>query len=173
MTSLDLSRLSGPDAVSALRSYPRRYRSAVLPVPDDPDAEELATRIAPSGHSALELVVNTASSWVLIGRALHQVLIDHEPVLHPAVADAAEREWEVPPGTTVVTALERLDDEATALADALERVHGAEWNRIGRVAGAAPTDQAITALDLAKTAVSTGSDNLHRVDATLASLRPR
>ena len=121
MAPLDLSRLSGPDAVVALRSYPRRFRAAAVPVEGDPLVEEWSGRIGPEGTSALDTVVATANTWALLGRALHEVLVQDDPVLHAAVADPHERSWPLPPGTTVTDALDRLGDEADQLADAVER----------------------------------------------------
>jgi hypothetical protein len=166
VSSLDLSRLSGPDAVAAMRSYPRRYRSTVLPVPDD-DAEELAMRLGPGGVSALDLVVNTTNTWALLGQALHRVIIDDEPVLHAGVGDPNERSWDVPPGLEVRDALDHLADQADELAHAIDRVHTGDWSRTGRLAGGGT----VTALDVVRDAVATGSDNLRDIDAILAALR--
>src|SRR4029077_10234551 len=60
MSPLDLSQLSGPDAVVALRSYPRRFREALAPVPDDPDIDELVHRISPDGTATIDHVVTAA-----------------------------------------------------------------------------------------------------------------
>jgi hypothetical protein len=167
MTGLDLSHLSGPDAAVAMRSYGRRFRQAILPLDDDPDAEELAQRIGPDGHSALELVVDTTHTWVLLAQALHQVVVQDGPVLHPGVLDAHERVWDGPPAVSLHDALTRLEDEAGALAEAIEHIHSPDWSRTATVAGGA----AVTALDLAKEAVRTGADNLRLVVSTLASVR--
>ena len=167
MSSLDLSKMSAADAVTALRSYPRRYRQTVLPIADDPEVEQLATRVGPSGHAALDLVVDTTGSWVLLGQALHRVLVEDGPVLHAGVTDAAERDFDPPPGTSVEAELARLDDEAQALADAIGRVHGREWDRPATTTAGA----AVTALDLVREAVRVGADNLGEAERTISAIR--
>jgi hypothetical protein len=166
MSALDLSHLSGPDAAVALRSYPRRFREAVLGG-DRAKAEELAFQIGPTGHSVAELVSNTASSFVLLGQALHQVLVGDDAVVHAGVADASQRTWDLAPGTTLDAELARVHDEATKLAERIDRVRGEEWARVARLAGGGTT----TALDIAKEAVRAGADNLRAVTATLEGLR--
>jgi len=164
MSALDLSHLSGPDAAVALRSYPRRFREAVG---TGPDAAELAERIGPSGHSALELVTATAHTFVLLGQGLHQVTVSDAPVLHPAVGDPSQREWDLPPGASLDAALDQLAGEAAALADAIGQVHGDDWARTGTVAGGT----AITALDIVKDAVRVGADNLRATESTMQAVR--
>jgi len=165
MSPLDLSKLSGPDIVTALRSYPRRYRSAILPV-NDPETEERAYRIGPAGHSAVELVAHAGNTFVLLGQALRQVLTGDDPVLHPGVGDPAERDWPAVAGQTVEDALDRFRDEAEALAAAVDGLHLPESNRTGRVAGGQP----LRALDIAKEAVRVGAEDLDAIKATLAAV---
>jgi len=168
MTSLDLSRLSGPDAVVALRSYPRRFRSAILPT-DDPDVEELAYQVGPDGHSALDHVVAATNTFVLLGQALRQALTSDKPVVHAAVTDPAQREWAAPPRLTIATALDRIDDEAGALADVVARVELPAWNRPAQVAGGGQ----VTAFDIVKEAVRAGADHLRAATADVAAARAR
>jgi hypothetical protein len=168
MTSLDLSRLSGPDAVVALRSYPRRFRTAILPT-DDPEVEELAYQVGPDGHSALDHVVATTNTFVLLGQALRQALTGGDPVVHAAVADPSQREWTAPAGATIAEALARLDEEAGALADQAGGVELAEWNRTAQVAGGGP----VTAFDIVKEAVRTGAEHLRAATADITAARAR
>lgn len=168
MTGLDLSRLSGPDAEVALRSYPRRYRAAVLPVPGDDVAAELAARIGPDGHAALDLVNDTANTFVLLGRALHDIAVQDTPVLHPGVIDPGAREWPADAQRAdPAEALNRLADEATALAEAVSRTPAAGWMRGATVAGG----PAVTALDVVREAVRTGADNLRSAENAMAAAR--
>lgn len=167
MSPLDLSRLSGPDAVVALRSYPRRFRAAALPIEGDPVVEQWAGRIGPAGTSALDTIVATTNSWVLLGRALHQVLVQDQPVLHAAVVDPAERVWDLPPGLGVVDALDHLAEQADELADAVERIHPPDLERTGSIAGGGT----ITAFDLVADAVRVGAEGLTLVEQTIAAVR--
>lgn len=167
MSVPDLSQLAAPDAVVALRSYPRRFRSAVLPLADDPTVEAFAERIGPDGHSAVEIVVAVANTWVLVGQALRQVLISDDAVVHAGATDPSQRTWEVPPGTSVDGALDRLADEAEALAAAVDAVPSRDWSRTGAVAGGGT----VTALDLVREAVRTGAQGLVDAEAAIRAAR--
>jgi hypothetical protein len=167
MSSLDLSNLSGSDAVVALRSYPRRFRAAVAAIGNDPNAEDLAHRIGPGGHSAVDVVLHTKNTWVLQGRALHDTLVSDTPVLHAGVVDAAQREWSALPDAAVDEALTQLAEEAGAVADAIERIHNPDLTRSATIAGGGT----VTVLDLIREAVRTGAEGLRNVEATLASVR--
>jgi hypothetical protein len=167
MSAPDVSRLSAPDAAVALRSYPRRFRSAVLPIADDPTVEALAERIGPGGHSAVEIVVAVANSWVLLGQALRQVLISDDAVVHAGVTDPGQREWEVPTGTSVDGALDRLADEADTLAAATDAVSSRDWSRTATVAGGGE----VSAIDLVREAVRTGAQGLADAEAAVAAAR--
>ncbi|MCU0271032.1 MAG: hypothetical protein MUF83_20645 [Acidimicrobiales bacterium] len=164
-----LDQLSAADAAVALRSYPRRFRAEVLPIAHDPEVEQRAWQIGPEGRSAAELVVATTNTLVLLGRALHDVVVQSDAALHPAVADPRQRTWEVPPGVTVEELLEQLGDACDALADAVERVHSPDWSRTASVVG----DGRLSALDVVKQAVAAGIDNLRAVERTLRALRQR
>jgi hypothetical protein len=167
MSSLDVSHLSAPDAIVALRSYPRRFRQAFAVGPDEIDIEELAHRLSPDGHSAIEALHDTTSTLVLLDQALHQVAVHDDPVLHPAVGDTDARGWPLPPGFTVMQGLDELDAEIGVLVEAAERVHGEDWNRSGRVAA----DGTITALDVLREAVLVGVHGLRRAEQSQAAAR--
>jgi hypothetical protein len=167
MSALDLSKLSGPDAIAALRSYPRRFRTALAPLPDDPDIDELAHRIGPSGTAAIDHVVTTSHTFAVLGRALEEVSIHDDPALHPAIIDGARREWPTPPELTLAAALGDLETEAGQLVAVADRIHGPDWNRSGHVADG----PAVTALGIVHEAVRTGSDQLRAAEADIAAAR--
>lgn len=166
MSALDLSKLSPADAVAALRSYPRRYRSMLAPLSDDEDVEEIVQRAGPEGRSALEIASDTVRTWTVLAEALRRITITDEPVVHAAVVDPSQRDWQAPPEPLDVV-LDLLDEGAEDLATAAERLSGREWNRAARVAGGAT----VTALEVVKEAVRVGHDNLAEIDSVLASLR--
>jgi hypothetical protein len=166
VTGLDVSRLSADDAVAALRSYPRRFRAAVA-VGDDDDVVELAGRVGPAGTSGHDHLVDAASSLMVLGRALHQVVQEAEPLLHPAVVDPTARQWAPPPGLGVADLVGMITDEATELADTASRVSTFDWHRTARVADG-PT---VTALDVVREAVRTCSEALRGLERAMASAR--
>ena len=66
MTGLDVSKLLPPDALAALRSYPRRFRNEVASIEGDDDMEELAARIGPSGESAIQIMSDVSRTWTVL-----------------------------------------------------------------------------------------------------------
>jgi hypothetical protein len=165
---LDLSHLSAGDAVTALRSYPRRYRAALQSFDGDDNIETLARRSGPDGGSAIDAAVDTVRSFGLLGQALAQVLRRDQPVLHAGVVDPAERVWPGSADDPVDALLRELDDESRALADAIAHTDASEWSRTGSVAG---SDRTVTAFDIVREAVQTGSDNLRKLESAMTSAR--
>lgn len=169
MSSYDLSSLGPADAVVALRSFPRRYHDALRPIDDDEHVDELATRAGPDGRSALDLVVDTIRTWTVQREALRQIRLADVPTVHAAVVDATQRHWEAPVRDTLDDALAQIADEATALADEVDRTSGGSWTRTATATGGA----SITALDVVRDAVRVGRDNLVAAERVLDSLRRR
>jgi hypothetical protein len=168
MTEIDLSRLAPSDAATALRSYPRRYRALLQPIKNDDDVDELAHRVGPDGVSALQLLSDVTRTLVVLGEALHQITINPTPVVHAAVVDAAQRDWETPPPELLDDALAMFADEATTMADAIDRVPSDGWTRTGSVAGGGT----VGAIDVAREAVRVGRSALADIERTLAAVRP-
>jgi len=169
VSGLDLSLLSSGDAVVALRTYPRRYRNSLAPLPDDPDAvDALAHRIGPAGASAIHLLTDTVRTIEVLGQALHQIVYSDDAVLHPGVTDPQQRQWEQPVVGTVADGMAELTDAANDLAEAADKVSGKGWRRQGVVAG---TGQQVAAIDVLREAVRTAADNLTSIDATLRAAR--
>ncbi len=181
------------DAAVALRSLPRRFRSAAAPrhsrTGDDPydsdgdrsgdgdsagegdgsapgTASDRWNRYGPDGRSALALVVDAVRSLTLLDRALEQVLVTEDPVLHPAVLDRNRRTFHVEAHVSASEVLEELDDIAPAMADRVQRTRPEDWHRTGRVAGHA---QPVTALALVAEAVDTAVTDLRALQAALAA----
>lgn len=154
MTGLDVSRLSPEDVVAALRSYPRRFRELLTSVePHEVPAE------------AIEHTDHAARSLALLGEAMRQVLVQDDPTLMPAVADDAQREWAHAGAWSIDDALAFLDMEAHALADAVADVSSEAWTRRGTVAGSGAS---MSALDVAREAVRTGSEHLRAAEQSLS-----
>jgi hypothetical protein len=167
MPALDLSRLAPGDAAAAMRSYPRRYRGAVQPMSDDEDIDELAQRVGPDGRSAIDIVSDVTRTWVVLREGLRQITVADTPVLHPAVVDPAQRQWEMPPPDSVDETLALFTDEAQAFAEAVDHVSAPSWSRSGSV----PRGERVTALDLAREAVQVGRDGLTALEAALRAAR--
>jgi hypothetical protein len=152
---LDLSHLAPGDAVAALRSYPRRFRELFASV--DP---------ADLPQAAIEHADHVARSVALLGEALRQVLVQDEPTLLAAVADDSAREWAFDGSSAVDDVLAFLAMECNAMADAIANVPSTAWTRAGTVAG---SGQKLTALDIVREAVRTGSDHLRAAERAITA----
>ena len=156
--------LSPADAAVAMRSWPRRYRAALLPA-DEPVVEARAVTIGPAGVSATDLAADTVRSLTVLERALHDLRVTDAPTLHPAVTDRAARHWDAAVRETPASVLDQLDDRSRSFADAIDAVAATEWSRSGTCNG-----QTVTASDVVREAVDTASTNLRAMEALLASL---
>lgn len=155
------------DAIVALRSLGRRYRGLFAGLTDDESPDDLALRNGSEGRSALDHVVAATRTITFLGRALEQILVDDDPVLHPAVIDAAEREWPDATGA-VEDRLVELTLEADQVADRAARVAAADWGRQGRVAG---HDATVSAAAVLWDAVDSAVEHLKAAERTLAEVR--
>jgi len=174
MTRLDLSRMAPSDGSVALRSLTRRFASVLRPpiAEDRPAAhDDLVQRIGPDGHSAVDHALHVVRSLTLIDRAIEQVMISDDPILHPAVTDDHARWVEdhgPPPEPDDVLA--DLAAASERLAARVDRVPATEWWRPGRVARDGGT---VSAHDLLREAVGTAVTHLRDAERTVAALRGR
>jgi hypothetical protein len=164
-----MASISPADGAVALRSFPRRYGALFATLDDDSAPDDLAHRAGADGHAALDHVAHTARALGLIGEALRQVLVQDEPVLHPAVVDDDAREWTETYAQDPDEVLGLLATEAEQLAVRVESASADDWTRKGAVAG----DGTVSALDLLQEAVDTGVEHLRAAERTLAEVRGR
>ncbi len=157
------------DAVVALRSLDRRYRGLFAGLGPDEAPDDLAHRLGADGRSAADRVVAAARTLGFLGRALEQVLVEDDPVLHPAVLDPSAREWPDASGA-VDDRISELAWEADALAERAERVPAHDWARVARVAGHDATSSASAIL---WDAVDTAVEHLKAAERTLREVRGR
>ena len=103
------------DAVVALRSMGRRWRGLFAGLDEDESADALAHRPGADGRSALDHAVHATRTLQLLGRALEQVVVDDDAVLHPAVGTRQRSGRQ--PTAGVDDAIDELAHEAERLAD--------------------------------------------------------
>ena len=156
------------DAVVALRSMGRRWRGLFAGLDEDESVDALAHRAGASGRSALDHATHATRTVSLLGRALEQIVVDDDAVLHPAVADASQREWPASP-TGVEETIDELAHEADRLADRAEQVPADDWTRRASVAGGGDVD----ALSVLWDAVDASVAELKAAEATLREVRGR
>lgn len=167
---MDLSSLAPSDAVVALRSLERRYRSLFTDLDDDDESPyQIAIRPGADGWSALGHIVAAARAIAASARALSAVLTLNLPQLDPINVDPAARPRPGAPTGTVHERLAELGYEATQLADRAQRVAPADWERQGTVDDG--SGRRVTALDLVRTAVDAGIAHLHAARQTLDEVR--
>lgn len=170
MPSSASSHLSPRDAAVAVRSFPRRFR-AVLARPDDDedraDPDELARRIGPDGHAAVDHLLAADGVLALVDRALEQVRADADPVLHPAVADFAGAWWD-DPHTPLPGLLDQLEATAGRCADRIDDVPTDDWARHARVAG---LDRSVGVLDVVRDGVDVVAGHLRAAERTIQAVR--
>jgi hypothetical protein len=141
----------------------RRWRAVFAGLGDDEKPDDLAHRPGRDGRSALDAATHATRTISLLGRALEQVLVDDEAVVHPAVGDAHLRGWDRGAGD-VDEVVDELAHEADRLADRVAAVTAPEWTRRARVAS---RDADVSALEIVWDAVDTAVADLRAAEATL------
>lgn len=154
------------DALVALRSLGRRYRELFAQAGEHGDIDELAHHNGSDGHSALDHVVAATRTITFLGRALELLLIEDDPILHPAVLDATAREWPSASGT-VDERVAELGWEADALAERVAHISASDWARHARVAG---HDANVSAIGVLWDAVDTSIGHLRSAARTLTQV---
>jgi hypothetical protein len=156
---IDPRTVNPPDAVVALRSYPRRYR-ALLVRPDDEEGADIVTRRpAPDRWSALEHAAHVTDVLGLVHDAVGTIRLHDVPEV--AIEPGPPRAGPV-------------DDVVGALAATSERLAGLigelsddDWKRAGRL----PTGEAVTILDLVRHAVHVGAHHRREIERVLREVR--
>jgi len=158
------------DAVVALRSLGRRWRGLFAGLGEDESPDDLAHRVGSDGHSALDHAARATRTISLLGRAVEQALVDDDAMLHPAVGDATQRQWDDPALGSVDDTVAELAHEAEQLADRIGRVTAHEWRRRARVAG---QDADVGPLEVVWDAVDSAVAELNAAERTLREVRGR
>lgn len=165
---LDPASITAPDALVALKSFPRRWHSALAVLADDPQAAELVRRRPePSSWSVVEHAWYVADlmAWhrQRADRARtsdRPVLADEDPLRWPDERGYRDRE--------LSGALDAIDEAATGLAAILERLQGDDWLRVARVG-----DDDVTLLAMAQHAVHESAYHLREAQRTVREVRGR
>ncbi|CAN5246898.1 hypothetical protein BH18ACT4_BH18ACT4_11700 [soil metagenome] len=165
--SHDLTNLTPGDAVSALRSYPRRFRSVLTGFDDDDRPDDLLHRPGTDGLSALDHAQSAARSLALLGEALRSVLIHDKPKLDAGVLDATAGTSGAGKATSADSVLDELTKHAGAVADLAVGADADDWRRVGVESGG----REITAMELLREAVRRGSDGHRATEKAVRAAR--
>lgn len=165
---LDYGAISPADAKVAIRSYPRRYRSALAAAIED-EAEEGLIRRRPDAAtwSALEYTAHVADRYDFLAEVVGRMFEEESPTITWWDGDEralAERYNEQDPQAV----LDHLANASTALAAAVDRVDSGSW---GRTASFPFGDRDL--LTLVGMAVHEGSHHLRDVGRVLGLARGR
>ena len=166
---LDYDTISPSDAKVAIRSFPRRDRTAVAGALED-DADEGLIRRRPDATtwSALEYTVHVADLYEAFAPAFRRMFEQDRPSItgmwDPDERATAERYGEQDP----MASLERLDAAADALVQVLDRVDADAWSRTATF----PWGER-DLLTMTRNAVHEGSHHLRDVERVLEAARRR
>lgn len=161
--------LSPDDAVVAIRSFPRRFRSLFVP-PDDEereDPDEIARRYGPDGTSAAEHLQAADGLLAMLDRGIAQARSVHGETLHPTFAGLATATWE-DDRTPIPSLLERFAATAERAAARVDAVPTDRWGDEVPIAGQAENR---SLLDLVQEVVAIVADHLRRADRVLSQVR--
>jgi hypothetical protein len=140
----DPTGLGPGDAVTALRSFARRFGALIEPDEDHPEADLQAARVA-----TLPAAEGAARTIAALGEDLRRVLVSDHPTLDgtgdpgPSVAGAGD------------DALGHLRAATDVVVELAASAHGQAWERTGWRHG-----QDVTALELLTDAVHAGAHHL-------------
>ena len=164
---LDYDSISPSDAKVAIRSFPRRYRSAVAGALED-EADDGLVRRRPDATtwSALEYTLHVADLYEAFAPAFRQLYEQDKPTIggmwDPDERATAERYNEQDP----TAAVDRLEAAAEALVKVLDRVDADGWSRTATF----PWGER-DLLTMTRNAVHEGSHHLRDVERVLEAAR--
>lgn len=162
MAEFDHPNLSPSDAVTALRSFPRRYRGLLATDDDDPDGVALRRPDAGS-WSALEHAAHVANAIERGADDLERVLRDDDP----AATDPAE----APPSgaSDIESTLSRLAAAAERMVAAIGRYGAHDWTRKAHL----PDGHTVDALWIVRATVQEAARHLRQAEQVIAQVRGR
>ena len=165
---LDYDTITAPDAIVAVRSFPRRYREAFGILEDEEDpGTQVRRRPEPQTWSALEYAAHVRGVVQLFDTRVRRALVEDSPTVESVPLD--ENPWEGHDATDDLdTVLAGLADACDRFVTTLERVEGEEWNRTVVRAG-----EELTVLWMARNTVHEGAHHLRDVQQVLRAVRGR
>ena len=165
---IDYDTLAPGDLAVAIRSYPRRFRSALTTFDEQEDEDALIRRKPDAATwSALAYTVHVADVFAWHADAIRRMLDADEATI--AWASADESAWETEANAADREgALERLGRESDRLAAVLDEVRAEAWTREATFDWGRRD-----VLTTARNAVHEGHHHLRDVERVLSSVRGR
>lgn len=165
----DAGTVSVSDAVIALRTFPRRWRSALALPEDEPD-DILRRRPEPDVWSALEYAAHARDAIAVNGWAMNRALTEDNPVLEWPDGEG-EGQMPVSEAPDAPTALDELAANCERVAAKAQRTDAGAWRRPATLRGG--RDEVVDALWFLHHAVHEGSHHLRDVHDVLRRVRGR
>lgn len=156
---LDVSGLSPADCATAFRSFARRFRALFSGFDEDESADALLNRPGAGGASASELAAGVGRALGAADEALRRIMVSDRPHVTLGVESNEHPSSPQESLTLVTTGAERL-------ADRVDEVDAEAWGRRGEVDG-----RDVSALDLVRDAVRTGSNGYRAAERALEEAR--
>lgn len=153
---IDPTTINPPDAVAALRSFPRRWRGALGIVADDPAADDVVRRRTGSSPSALEHAWSAANLLASTDSQIGRARSADRPTLTSAAENTGSLE----------DALDAVARHAPALATTLDGLPPDDWKRTATVDGGE-----VTILSLAQRAVADAAHHLRAAEQALRAAK--
>ena len=129
---LDYGTLLIPNAITTVRSMPRRFGEALAPRPDEDTDAIIRTRPADGVWSALEYAAHVADLLPVFAETIERMNLHTDPDLGSLWWDpdqkAADDNYNAQNPTDVIA---RMQAGADALAAAAEKVDPDDWSRMG------------------------------------------
>jgi hypothetical protein len=167
----DADRASVQDSVTALKSFPRRWRAAFA-LMDAEDDEVLRRRPTPTVWSALEYLAHTRDAVAVNAWAMNEALVKDHPVLEwPGGGDPGGPADDHPISTTpdAETGLGELTANLERAVAKAERTDAGDWRRGVTLTGG--RDEEVDALWFLHHLVHEGVHHLRDVQHVLQQVR--
>ena len=161
---IDPESINPPDAIAALRSFPRRWRAALALVADDPSASELVRRRSGDSWSALDHAWYTADLLESTREHVRRTRREERPNLGDGPARRSGRQGNE--DDALDAALTAIGEHAPALADALDDLPAEDWRRSATVDG-----RETTILSMARRSVAEAAHHLRAAEQALRAAR--
>ena len=165
---LDYGTLLIPNAITTVRSMPRRFGEALAPQPDEDTDAIIRTRPSEGVWAALEYAAHVADLFPLFAETIERINLHSKPDVASLWTDdpdklAIDRDYNSQAPTAVIA---RMKEGAEAVAAACEKVEPDSWSRTGEF----PWGERDMAVML-KFVAHEGVHHLHDVEVGLKKVR--
>ena len=164
----DAGTVSVPDAIVALRTFPRRWRAAMTLPEGEPD-DVLRRRPEPDVWSALEYAAHVRDIFAIHGWGMNRTLTEDHPVFDWPDGVTEESVAAGYASLRPATVLDELSANAERVASRADRTDPGDWRRPATL----PGNEEVDALWFLHHCVHEGSHHLRDANQVLQKMRGR